>query len=218
MDRIASIDEQYPEYASRLTQLILDSTVHYWRDDETADDFNLHIPIHENFIIYLRDNIRGKNKMYEFCQAERAIERSTSVCSQSSRVLTNVLIRNGVRAQIIGLDGHVVVRARVDNDSDEWWMLDADYGVVIKHDLDEVAKNPELIRSGYREKGYLEGVIDDLVGYYNPSGNIIIDKHLQCYSEEHLYLLKWLLPITGILPFLSYVPVYIFRERKNKAR
>jgi len=217
MNRIESIDEQYPEYVTRLTQLIFDSTVHYWQDDETADAFNLHIPIHENYLIYLMDKLRGKDELYEFCQAERAVERSASICSQSSRILANVLIRNGVRAQIAGLDGHVVVQARVDKDTDEWWVLDADYGVVIEHNLNEIAQNPELIRSVYREKGYLDIVIDDLVSFYSPSGNAIIDEKLQCEGENHLYLLKWLIPITGMLPFLSYVPVHYFRQRKTKS-
>ena len=62
---------------------------------------------------------------------------------------------------------HVVVEARVDKDSDDWWVLDADYGVVIEHDLNEIAQNPELVRSAYQEKGYLDLVIDDLVLYYS---------------------------------------------------
>ena len=155
--------------------------------------------------------------MYEFCRAEKAVERAATVCSQSSRILANVLIRNGLRAQIAALDGHVVVQVRVDKEADEWWVLDADYGVVIQHDLDKIAQNPKLVRDVYREKGYLDTVIDDLVRYYHPDGNAIIDKTLRCDAEEHLYLLKWLLPITGMLPFLSYLLVHYYRQRNKKS-
>ena len=65
------------------------------------------------------------------------------------------------------IDLHVMEEARVDKDSDDWWVLDADYGVVIEHDLNEIAQNPELVRSAYQEKGYLDLVIDDLVLYYS---------------------------------------------------
>lgn len=212
MNRIEAIDEQYPEYVTRLTQLIFDSTVHYW-DDDSANTFNLRIPIHENFLIYIMNALQGDGELYEFCQAERAVERCASVCSQSSRILANVLIRNRVRAHIAGLDGHVVVQVRVDKETDEWWVLDPDYGVVIERDINEIAQNPEIITSAYQEQGYSDQIIDKLIQIYGPSGNEIIDENLRCDKEEYLYFLKWLLPLTGIIPFLSYLLIQRFQSR-----
>jgi hypothetical protein len=147
----------------------------------------------------------GDNRPYEFCRAEKAVERCVSVCSQSSKILANILIRNRVRANIVGLDGHVVVRARVDKEADEWWILDPDYGVVIHNDLDEIAKHPEIITNAYKAQGYDDLVIFNLSDIYEPEGNEIIDEVLRCDEEEHLYLLKWLLPLIGIFPFLTYL-------------
>jgi len=58
----------------------------------------------------------------------------------------------------------VVARARVDKETDTWWLLDADYGMVIGHANDKVKANPELIRDAYQQAGYSETVIKTLTG------------------------------------------------------
>ena len=213
MNRIAAIDEQYPEYVKRLTQLIFDGTVHYWEENDPGNPFNLRIRPRENYLIYLLGKLRGENGNYEFCRAERAIERSVSVCSQASKILADILKRNRVKASVVGLDGHVVVRARVDKEADTWWLLDADYGVVVEHDLDEIEANPELIREAYQQAGYSETVIETLIGVYGPEGNEIIDENPECGEEDYLYLLKWLFPVLGLLPFPMYVLITWRRRR-----
>ncbi len=212
MNRIEEIDEQYPEYVKRLNQLIFDGTVHYWPEFEEDNAYNLRIPIHENYLIYFINLIQGENDNYEFCQAERAIQRSTCVCSQSSKILADILGRNRVRTHIVGLEGHVVARARVDRETDEWWILDADYGVVIEHDIDEIEANPELIREAYQAQGYGESTIKNLIDIYGPEGNETIDINHQCSKENHLYLLKWLIPALGVLPFASFVLINNLRQ------
>ncbi|MEA3350821.1 MAG: hypothetical protein U9Q82_09390 [Chloroflexota bacterium] len=214
MNRNAKIDEQYPKYTKRLTQLIYDGTIHYWGDQIEDNAFNHKIPIYENYIIYALSQLRADEQLYEFCKAERAIDRAVSVCSQSSRILANLLIRNRVRANIVGLDGHVVVRARVDKDTDQWWILDADYGVVIEHDIDEVAINLELVRKAYQKQGYDEETIETVANIYAPEGNQILDTKLDCSLEKHYYLTKWYLPIIGLLPFVLFLSVYMVRKRQ----
>lgn len=215
MNRIAEIDEQYPEYAHRLTQLIFDGTVHYWEEYEAGNPYNLRVPLRENFLIYFSRLLRGERENYEFCRAERAIERAASVCSQSSKILADILGRNRVKAHIVGLEGHVVVRARVNNETDEWWLLDADYGVVIKHDIDEVEANLELVREAYTKKGYGETVVETLVAIYGPEDNQIIDENLECEQEDHYYLLKWWLPVLGLIPFPMFLLVNRLRSPKS---
>ncbi|MBL7164524.1 MAG: hypothetical protein ISS57_18210 [Anaerolineales bacterium] len=216
MDRIDSIDEQYPEYAKRLTQLIFDGTVHYWEEGLEDNAYNLRIPIYENYLIYFLNLLQGVNGNYEFCKAERAIERSASVCSQSSKILADILGRNRVPAHIVGLEGHVVARARVDKETDQWWILDADYGVVIEHDIDEIETNPILVQQAYEVQGYSQRVIDILVDIYGPGGNSIIDENLQCEGEDHVYLLKWLIPLLGILPFTIFIAIHQIQKEKQQ--
>lgn len=215
MNRDASIDEQYPEYTKRLTQLIFDGTVHYWEED-APPAYNLRIDVFENFLILFENALRGENENYEFCRAEKAIERATCVCSQSSKILADILGRNRIPAHIIGLEGHVVVRARVDKENDTWWLLDADYGVVIEHDIDEVEKDLQLVRKAYQEKGYSDGIISKLMEIYSPEDNQTIDENHQCGREDHFYLLKWLLPILGVIPFPMFLLFNRIRKMINK--
>ena len=214
MDRIEEIDEQYPEYVKRLTQLIFDGTVHYWEYDHN-NAFNLRIPLHENYLIYFTQLKHGDSANYEFCQAERAIERAASVCSQASKIMADILVKNRVRTQIVGLEGHVVTRARINNKTEEWWILDADYGVVIEHDLDEIEANLDFVREAYQEHGYTDQVIANLVEFYGAEDNQIIDKKLQCAKEEYMYLLKWLIPILGFLPLSLHLILHFLQ---NKSR
>ena len=214
MNRIVAIDEQYPEYVKRLTRLIFDGTVHYWNENDPSNAFNLRVPLRENYLIFFLSKLQRDSNNYEFCKAERAIERAVSVCSQASKILADILGRNRVKAHIVGLDGHVVVRARVDKEADEWWLLDADYGVVIEHDIDEVEANPELAREAYQQEGYNATVIETLMGIYGPDGNEIIDKNLECNEEDYLYLLKWLIPLLGILPFPMFLLIHSIQKRE----
>lgn len=214
MNRNAAIDEQYPAYVQRLTQLIFDGTVHYW--PESGDPaFRLRVPLRENYLIFFDQLLRGERANYEFCRAERAIERAASVCSQASNILADILGRNRVKAHIVGLEGHVVVRARVDNENDIWWVLDADYGVVIEHDMAAIEADPELIRPFYTDQGYSDAVVDNLVGIYAPEGNQTIDENLQCEGEDHYYLLKWLLPVVGLIPLPLHVLIAWARRKRT---
>lgn len=218
MDRNAAIDEQYPEYTKRLTKLVYDGTIHLWGDQVDSNKYYHRLPLHENYLIYFLKRLRGNDTYYEFCKAERAIKRAVSVCSQSSKILANILLRNKVKANIVGLDGHVVVRARVNKETDEWWILDADYGVIIEADVDEVNANPQLIRDAYQQRGYNEETVDLLVDIYTSSNNRVIDTKLVCSLENYYYRLKWYLPLLGLLPLMLFVPVHYVRQRQANSQ
>ncbi len=215
MNRDVAIDEQYPDYVKRLTRLIFEGTVHQWDEVKGDNSFHIYLPLEENYLIYLLRIVNGEDAPYEFCRAERAIERAASVCSQSVKIITNILTRNKVKAQIATLDGHVIVRARVDKDPDTWWILDPDYGVVIEHDLDQITDNPDIIRDAYAAQGYSRGVIENLVQIYAPPGNQLTDEGLLCPQENFLYVLKWLIPTIGFLPYTTLFILLWFRRSRT---
>jgi hypothetical protein len=215
MDRNAAIDEQYPEYTKRLTNLIYDGTIHLWGDQVDNNKYHHRLPLHENYLIYFLKHLGRDETYYEFCKAERAIKRAVSVCSQSSKIMANILLRNKVKANIVGLDGHVVVRARVNKETDEWWILDADYGIVIQADLDEITANPHLVREAYRQRGYNEEAIELLTNIYTSTDNRILDTKLVCSLENYYYRLKWYLPLLGLLPLVLFVPIQIARKHQT---
>jgi hypothetical protein len=213
MNRDVEHNEGTPEYLKRLTQLIYANTIHYWEDSED-NAYNLEVPFYENYLLYLMNRIKGGDQKYEFCSAEKAIERAASVCSQSSKILADILTNNGIRANIVALDGHVVLRARVDNASNEWWVLDGDYGVVLEHDFKYLAEKPELVRETYGEAGYPPSILEKLTPIYAPEGNKVITKSLVCNREDNLYLLKWLIPLALVIPLLLSLVVYQIKKPK----
>jgi hypothetical protein len=215
MNRIEAIDEQYPDYVKRLTRLVFDGTVHAWDVEAPDNPFHIYLPMHENYLIYLLQILQGIDEPYEFCRAERAIERAASVCSQSAKIVTNILTRNKVKAQIVTLENHVVVRARVEKKPETWWILDADFGVVIEDDLGTISKNPEIIRSAYASQGYNPAIIEKMLAIYAPEGNQVTDDGLLCHRENLLYLLKWLIPTTGLLPLMIYFAVIRLRSKED---
>jgi len=193
-------DSSRKEYVRWLTDLIFDGTVHYWEAD-TNNAFHTRMPIHENYLLFIINAIQNQDTQYEFCDSDRAIQRCASVCSQSSRILADILNQQKIQAHILTLDGHVVVRAQVEKNIPEWWILDGDYGVVIEHDLDDIEKDLDLARAAYQKEGYTDSVVNSLVTIYGSDGNATIEKRVDCTRENNTYTLKWLIPLVAMLPF-----------------
>ncbi len=95
------------------------------------------------------------------------------------------------------------------------WILDPDYGVVIEHDLDQITDNPDIIRDAYAAQGYSRGVIENLVQIYAPPGNQLTDEGLLCPQENFLYVLKWLIPTIGFLPYTTLFILLWFRRSRT---
>ena len=56
-------------------------------------------------------------------------------CSDRAAVLQDLLLSQGIQSRFIGLGGHVVLEAQNETGN---WILDPDYGVVIKTGIDEL--------------------------------------------------------------------------------
>jgi hypothetical protein len=195
--------ESNQDYVHRLTELIFDGMSHYW-DKELTDELNLQVPIHENYIIYFRHQLGLSHfATYEFYSAERAIERGVGLCSQMSKVLVDALTQNGIEAYGYGLEGHVVTIAKVDPNTNIWWLLDADYGVVIAENIKEIEKQPDLVMEAYRRAGYSEGIVQMIAKYYSSTENNLRITNNAPYEREVLdYYWKWRMPVLGMFPFL----------------
>jgi len=205
MNKMDNANEQNSTYVKRLNQLIYDGTIHYWVNDPD-NTYNLRIPIYENYILYFENLLSEKNEPVEFCRAERAIDRAVSVCSQSALIMWDILNRNDIPTEVIGLSGHVVVRSRVDEIADEWWIVDADYGVIIEN-LDIFDVDPELVKEAY--KGYGQETIEKIVDIYSSERNNYIVRDWNCVAEDEVYLLKWLIPLLSVLPSLFFVAIFL---------
>jgi hypothetical protein len=203
------------EYITNLNEAVHRGIAHYWRD-AGINKYNLRIPFWENYLLYIASYLDPEEYLkYEFYDYRRAIERGVGLCSQQAIIVSEILLEKGIPSFIIGLSGHVVLRAQVDADRNEWWVLDPDYGVVIPHDIDIIEKNPIIIRSFYAQAGYKPKTIDSLGKIYEKTeGYVVRDEsgakgyRIKRYRAEHIsYFLKWMVPCifiaTSIILFIK---------------
>lgn len=202
-------------YINKLNEAVNIAIVHYW-DDSGIQEYNLHIPVYENFILYsLGYLIPAWFEKWEIFDYKKAVERGVGICSQHAIIILQILKEKNIPAKMVSLAGHMVATAQVDEKSDEWWILDADFGVVIEHNIDEIEQQPEIISSFYHLRGYSRPSIQNLVGLYGKEGNSvnILSRHYpeRYYFEKLFYFLKWVIPFGLMVPYLY---VLIIRKKQ----
>lgn len=181
-------------WATRMTMLVHNGILHEWTP-EKRHEYNIILPVWENWIIYLVKYIQPSFRDYEFISLERAVERGVGLCSQQAIILSKILRQEGLDAGIIALDGHVVNFLNLDRQI----ILDPDFGIVIDASLEEVRNDPSIIK-----KTYAAHSPDHLSTIYArpatmcPAG---VTDYLPRRStlEPVLYFLKWAIPLTMIL-------------------
>jgi len=202
---------------TQINAIVNQGIAHNWRDDG-IEKYHLRVPFYENFILF------GASFMYpalflkyQFVDYHRAVERGVGLCSQEDFVLTGILREKGIKAKIVGLSGHVVVTAPVDDAQDTWWIFDPDFGVVIPNDISQIEENPELVRPYYAAKGYSTQKIESLVSDYGEGGNKVVDgiigySRFRYYFEYASYIMIWVIPVIFILPLAISVAQRLFKK------
>jgi len=199
------------KYVSNVTYAVNKGMADYW-DDEGIDKYHLRVPFQENYLLFLASYIMPqKFQKFEFLDYHRAIERGVGMCSEHSIIISEALKGKGIKTKMIGLSGHVVASAQVDEKTDEWWILDGLYGVVVPFDITTLQKKPEIIEPYYSQKGYDTKTVTTLEGIYGAEGNIIADGYgignysiLTNYFEKTTYILIWVIPLFLIFPYLFF--------------
>lgn len=205
--------EDAAEYVGRVTRIVNQTLVHHWTPG-FAQRYRLWVPATENYILYLLGYVAPDTfRAYEFADYRKALRRGVGLCSQHATVVTGVLQRNGVPASVVRLGGHVVTRAQVA--PDRWYILDADYGIVLPHDLDELQRDPQLVHKYYAhiESMYRSGrdniPLAAMVAIYGADDNRIMAPGVvgevgwKAYWLERLsYVAIWLIPALLLLPCL----------------
>lgn len=208
--------EDNAAYARRLNQLVFDNMIHYWVED--GND-NLNITIFENWRLWWDLQKSGGLDAYEFCNPNRALERGVSVCSQYSKVLVSILQADGGFEDVYPyvLEGHVVAQVLIEIDQasgqETWWVLDADYDVVLEHSVAYLEQHPEVIREDYLAAGYDEDIADLLVTIYGPEGNYQERNIGYCRAEEAFYEQKWRIPLYMLVPFLGLIFIRVISPK-----
>jgi hypothetical protein len=189
------------DFAEATTPAVARAVGRYWLDED-IDGAELRISPRENYLLFLAGFVDPTRfRKYEFTDYRRAVRRGIGLCSQRAIVAAGILLEGGIPASIVGLQGHVVVQAQVDQTHDEWWVIDADRGVVVPMSLPEIEKNPEAIVPYYRAAGYPDEDNAALVKIYGPEGNVVLPPDgarsyapRNYFIEKMTYVLIWLIP------------------------
>jgi hypothetical protein len=208
-------NEASTEYAYRLTKLIYSATVHKWEDVVDYTEYNHQIPPHENYLLWGLSYLNPTTyRFYQYCDPYKAIERGVMICSQATEVMVNLWKKTGLDARNMVLDGHVVAEVQVDREKDTWWILDADFGVVLEHDMNFLQQHTNSIVEKYVNAGYDLKTAKMVAGFYGKEGNYVQSNPGICRVEENLYQWKWYLPF-GLLTFSTlYFGWMWFKEHR----
>ncbi len=209
------------EYITNLNEAVNNGIAHYWRD-AGINKYNLRIPFYENYLLFIASYLDPEEYLkYEFVDYKRAIERGIGLCSQHAIIVSEILLEKSIPSFIVGLSGHVVLRAQVDENRDEWWVLDPDYGVILPYDIDIIENNPKIIRSFYAQAGYKLKTIASLEKIYEKKGNVVHREQgargyqiKRSHDEPIFYFLKWIIPCLLIAP--SIILSVVKRRNRNK--
>lgn len=211
------------EAAIGLTMAVNEVMLHYWVGNEGQEPISLRPPVWENYWLWLMSHVKPKRfRYYEFMNPRQAVERGVGLCSQQALILEQLLEERGIRGEMVGLEGHVVVAAhlRIDAGETEEWLLDPDYGVAIPHSLAVIERHPDLIRRHYLERGYSEKQADTLAAIYGPENNLrfesVRDWHRHKYDFERAsYAAKWAVPLLMMLPWAVWKGRALRRQRRH---
>jgi glycosyltransferase involved in cell wall biosynthesis len=210
------------EYVVELNQAVNQGIAHYWRD-EGINKYNIRIPLHENYLLFIAGYLDPEEyRKYEFVDYRKAIERGIGLCSQQAIIMSEILMKKNIPSFITGLSGHVVLRAQVDENRDEWWVLDPDYGIIIPYDIDFIENDPKVIRPFYEQAGYNQKQIDLLENIYAKEGNVVSKEQgargyqfKRFRDEPRFYFFKWVIPIILIVPALIR---FCFKKKDRKKK
>lgn len=224
-EELLRVGERRPEestegYIIRLNEAVNKGIAHYW-EDAGIEKYNLRVPVYENYLLFLASYIRPRDyRKYEFYNQRKNIERGVGICSLHGLVMAGMLKDHGIDSRIVLLNQHVLAMAQVDQAHDRWWVVDPDLGVVVKHDMNEIEAQPELIRPFYLEKGYDPQYVDFLVQIFGKDGNAIFRDAYDYlpwklgYVEYFSYFLIWIIPVTLMSPFA----LSAYRNRYQRRR
>jgi hypothetical protein len=210
------------EFLQRATWAYAEGIRYIWPKDQAR------IALWDNWVLwsmaYLDEVVAGLGltnvdslfSVYESIDYRRALARGYGICSQNALGLASLLEwRYGVDADVIGLDGHVVVEAH-------GFLLDPSVGLAMPFSLAEAerreARNGEIseiyaeafesdqVARVYGQRGDLENVTPfaELGQFYDSSGNDRIDgvegyRSKVYWVERASAWLKWILPMLMVL-------------------
>lgn len=143
-------------------------------------------------------------------------EGAQGLCSEAALVLTAIAKLHGVRARLVGLNGHVVSEIETPQG---WRVADPDFGITFPatvHELEGPA-GPPMIEQALRSKGYDDDAVEHYVKVFQTaSDNVVAPIHAPLSPrlakvEACAEWLNWMVPI-------AFLAVGTLRFRKTQRR
>lgn len=237
LDIVENTSIERKQYLINVNNAVNDGVAYYWgnkycsingtlqacNDYEGIDKYHLRIPVYKNYILYSMSYIFPQYYLRTFYgDYRKGLERGVGVCDQQTVILDGLLESQNIECKMIDTPHHFFETALADPTSDEWWILDPSYGVVVPYNIQQIQENPELIRTFYLEKGYSNETIDALIQNVFTNHTIKFHSNISEYSTK-LYpfnklsrILIWLIPICMILPLIIIAVRDLLRKNKNE--
>ncbi len=182
----------------KLNEAFARSIIHYWPEKRN------YFYIYENWLIYFLQKIESRfriEKTYftniERFDWERVIQSGYGYCSQVTLALYDFLKEKGQKSDIIAVNGHVLLGTSFFED---YYLMDADFNVVIKASVEEIYNNPKIVEEAYRNAGQDIGkakTISDMFASQEDNWIGSRDDYYPMLSNFYLIanFLKWALPM-----------------------
>ena len=230
-DAIKSFDKLYSIHGESLKFLKEATKIYFmakvpveygWKEKYTKIKFQ------ENWVLYFvrkfeeyQINNGGKSKFggayifYQSSDYKFALKRGIGICSQDAVSFANLIKRRyNIDYNIIGLDGHVLMQAKINN---KFYLSDPNMGLTFNFNIDEYYDNYQnklIIKNTYTAIGR-----QDLAEHFNKPGNRKF-KYTGPKAIENTYnpdtitfysnYIKWLIPI-----FFLLIGIYLnYKKRK----
>lgn len=211
------IHESESEYVGRLAVHISNSIAHiHWNEEADPFRFNQRVPLWENYILSLMGEFSGipEYEKYHFIDYKRSLKRGIGICGDASMIASQLLSKAGIDNSIVSFPRHVVVAVKP-NDS-EPLVLDADYGVILPLDVENLQVDAELVQHLYSTAGYdkveasgIASIYQDAFQKWSGVQHFVTKKY---YFEYVSYFLKWIIPIVFLL-----ISIFLFKRNKYKS-
>lgn len=173
-------------------------------------EFNISVPIWENYIIYIASQFYREEMLqrYHFSGYKKSLERGIGICGDSSVILSSIMKLKGISHKIVSFDGHVIV-AFSDENAIEYY-ADPDFNVIFPSPSNKSIDFKKTYEEIYKEQGYSQEEIEELKNIYSGKP-VYFSDHIhfmtkRYYFEKISYLLKWLIPIIFMIQLVIPLP------------
>jgi hypothetical protein len=162
--------EALVDFEARLravTSAFAGGIVHYWPEHGPPDPLLWPSPA-EDWPLHVVARLTAMSGV-EALDWRAAVRRGVGFCSQAALAVADYLGEQGVPANMVELDGHVVAAATAPNG--RTYLLDADYDVLLPFGLETAEREPARVADAYQVASVPAAEAARIAGIYGPAGN-----------------------------------------------